>query len=83
MGCGRAKSLARLEFLHANFLGDVDKFVWAQLFHLLSAVGEALAKLDGRFLHSLVGLVGAAQEQKALAAGDPLVTVVAVETDAE
>ena len=62
---------------------DIPQFLGAGVFEAFAAFGELLVDLDGRFLHDFVRFLGAADEEKIVAAREPLVAVLVVETDAQ
>lgn len=75
--------LLRPDNIHFALSRDVQELLVLQVLQLLAAGGELLVEFDALFLHDLVGLLGAADEVKVLAAGDADVPVLVVQSDAK
>ena len=56
-------------------VGNLVEFLAADVFELLTLGGELLIYLDGFFRHNLMGLFGAAQEDKIRAGSQAFMTV--------
>src|SRR5690242_21933397 len=63
----------RLNLLQSNFMGDVVKFLAADVIEMLSAGLELFVDLDGLFGHLLVRVLSAANEREIIALGNALV----------
>ena len=73
----------RTRVLLPDLAENVAKFARRDIFEPLAPVGELLVDLDGRLLHDRMGLFGSAAEQEIVPLGDPLMTVVGVEGQAQ
>jgi len=86
--CAKAKRgrvsirIASRDFFQTHLVGDVVKFLVADIFQLLAARPELFVDLDGMLGHLIVSLLRTADECKVWSGGDALFTV-GIQPDAE
>jgi hypothetical protein len=66
-----------------GFPEQVNNFVQTGVFQALAAAAEAIRESNRRVLHALVGLLGAADQNEVLTAGQALIAIRVIETYAQ
>ena len=61
---------------------DMTQFLNGNIAQSFAFAVQMFVDLDGRFLHDSMGFLGAAGEEKIGAAGNPLLTIIGVESQA-
>ena len=64
-------------------MDEIEYFLGLRISQAFALVLQGFGDMDGNVLHPFMGFRGTANEEEFLAFGDPLVSVLVIETDAD